>query len=177
MVAQARLRPSKRFSYFPLPFAFFLPTLLPVILLVLILVGRVKDPSGLAALALYALLGIIAVVAWLVGLSYWRRPWGYETHEDRLVAYRLWGRHRIDLPWGEIIRVSRVTGKDWRRNWPETLLESRSGTRVVIPSNLGGYKELIEAIRDRAKNCREFDVYPSWRFGARPDESNSTPAS
>jgi hypothetical protein len=170
-------RPKKRFSCFPLPFAFFIPILLPVILFVLILAGRVKNPSGAAAFALYALLGAISAVAWLVGLSHWRRPWGYEAHQDGLVADRLWGRHRIELPWGEIIRVSKVTGKDWRRNWPETVVESRSGIRVVIPSNLGGYEELIATIRGRATNCREFTAYPSWRFGAKADESNSTPAS
>ena len=161
--------PQRRFSYFPLPFAFFLWVLVPVVLLVALVRGRLKNPWGLPALFLYALFGIVAVVGCLMASSYWRRPWRYEIHESALVADRLWGRYRISLPWNEIIRVGKVRGKDWRRHWPETEVESRRGIRVVIPSNLGGYKELIETIRERATNCREFDAYPSWRFGVRTD--------
>jgi hypothetical protein len=159
--------PQKRFSYFPLPFAFFLWTLAPLVILIPLVMGRMKNPSGLPAVLVYTLFGIVAVVGWLMGLSYWRRPWRYEVHGDALVADRLWGWHRIHLPWNEIIRVRRVTGKDWRRHWPETEVESRGGIRIVIPSNLGGYKDLIETIRERATNCREFDAHPSWRFGTR----------
>jgi hypothetical protein len=167
MASRVPSSPQRRFSYFPLPFAFFLGTLAPLVIIVPLVMGRVKNPSGLHALLLYALFGIVAVVGWLMGSSYWRRPWRYEVQDSGLVADRLWGRQRIHLPWGEIIRVSKVTGKDWRRNWPETVVESRDGIRVVIPSNLGGYKDLIETVRDRAASCREFDAHPTWRFGTR----------
>jgi hypothetical protein len=167
MASRVLSSPQRRFSYFPLPFALFLPILVPVFFLIVLVMGRMKNPWGFPSLLLYALLAVGAVVSWLLGSSYWRRPWRYEIHESGLVADRLWGRHRIHLPWGKIIRVSKVTGKDWRRNWPETVVESRDGIRIVIPSNLGGYKDLIETVRDRATSCREFDAHPTWRFGTR----------
>src|ERR1043165_2579330 len=136
-----RIAPSSRsrFSYFPMPFTLFLPVLVPVFFLVLVVLGRVRSPSGYPSLFLYAILGLGGVLSVLFAASYWRRPWRYEIDETGFAADRVWGRQRIYVRWDEIIRVGRVRNKDWRRNWPENVVGSRRGIQILLPSNLGGY--------------------------------------
>ena len=145
----------------------FLPAVLLclVVLVILIIVPIKGGRDSWGALALYA--GAVAAVIFFTvrGWVYWKRSWRYEISDRHLAADRLFGRRRIEMPWSEIRHVRRVTQRDRLRNWPEIEVGALDGQTLIIPTNMSGYQELVEAIRSRATKCEEFDAHPAWRFG------------
>ncbi len=158
----------QRFSYFPAPFILFGPALAYFFIIAAWLVVGASD-TGYASLAAVLLFSVGAVVVFLFGYRYFKRPWRYSVTDRALIADRLWGRYRVEISWSDITRVYKATRRDWFRNWPEIEVQARDGTKIAIPSNLKRYTELIEIIRGHATNCREFDAYPAWRLGARAE--------
>ncbi len=156
----------QRFSYFPAPFILFGPALAFFFIIAAWLVVG-KSNTGYASLAAVLLFSVGAVVVFLFGYRYFKRPWRYSVTDRALIADRLWGRYRVEISWSDITRVSKATRKGGLGNWPEIEVHARDETTIVIPSNLKRYSELIEIIRGHATNCREFDAYPAWRLGAR----------
>lgn len=109
------------------------------------------------------LLGLLALGLLLYALAYLRRPWRYRIDETKLVADRFWSRPTTTIRWTDIDRVTKVTQREWLRNWPEIEVHGRDGTVMRISSNLPKYRELVDAIRQRAMNCVEFNVHAPWR--------------
>jgi hypothetical protein len=109
------------------------------------------------------LLGLLAVALFLYALAYLRRPWRYRIDETKLVADRFWCHPTTAIRWTDIERVTKVTQREWLRNWPEIQVQGRDGAVIRIASNVPKYRELVDAIRHRAMNCVEFDVHAPWK--------------
>ena len=164
----------RKFSYFPAPFVFLVPLLAPVLMVTVVLSGRLTNPAGALALTLYVLFGAGTIFWLLFVTAYFKRPWRYWVDDHMFTADRLWGRDRFEIPWLKIARVKKADRADRFRNWPEVAVEAEDGTVITVPANLRHYTDLIEIIRQRAQNCREFEVHPGWRLGqgAATDLSN-----
>lgn len=159
---------ARAFWSFPMPYVQVWLFLMSLAAVVVVLVSD-KKPSPFSVVG-EVFLALLAFGLLLYALAYLKRPWRYRVDDGYLTADRFWAPPTTAIAWADVDRVRKVTLRDCFRNWPEIEVHGRDGSVIQISSNLPGYSELVEVIKQRAMNCQEFEVHPPWSFRRQGEE-------
>ena len=100
--------------------------------------------------------GNVITVALLVKL--WRTNWRFHVTSRHLIAVRVLRRQRIQIPWEQIARVTKLPR--WERGGLSfSQIETTDGQKVAFGTHLMGYKRFIQELKTRATACKVFDAY------------------
>lgn len=125
------------------------------LVLVLHLTGQWTGWWAIVGESIVGLVMLLALVSPIL-----TRPWGFTVDPTHLRAWRWWGYDHAELPWTEIVRVSKVPRSRLRTS-SYIQVEAQDGRKMLIGTHLRNYHELLHLLHQRAVNCQVFDAYTS----------------